>query len=191
MQKSAELALQARQIARRAEVERRGLSAEERAQFDGLLDAATERKSYEAGQADIGHLSGQLGPVPKGCIEQLAGDPARKGQLGPVLRRGSLLRGLRRQWPAGLVEPVQRRLAVGDAGGGHQRDPRRHRPGRRVRSGRGFVRQGWTASRGEQLACGWFDLGLADDEVVFSLSESGVTALELDVPLAEAKEALN
>ena len=38
---------------------------------------------------------------------------------------------------------------------------------------------------------GWFDIGLTDDEVLFSLSTSSVTALELGVPLAEAREAMN
>ena len=38
---------------------------------------------------------------------------------------------------------------------------------------------------------GWFDIGLTDDDVLFSLSASGVTALELGVPLAEAREATN
>ncbi len=30
---------------------------------------------------------------------------------------------------------------------------------------------------------GWFDRSLTDDQVVFSLSAAGVTALELGVPL--------
>ena len=38
---------------------------------------------------------------------------------------------------------------------------------------------------------GWFDIGLTDDDVLFSLSTPGVTALELGVPLAEAREATN
>jgi hypothetical protein len=38
---------------------------------------------------------------------------------------------------------------------------------------------------------GWLDLGVTDDAVVFSLSQSGETALELGVPLAEAKAAMN
>ncbi len=38
---------------------------------------------------------------------------------------------------------------------------------------------------------GWFDIGLTDDRVVYSLSTAGVTALELGVTLAEAREAMN
>ena len=38
---------------------------------------------------------------------------------------------------------------------------------------------------------GWFDIGLTDDRVVFSLSTPGVTALELGIPLGEAREAMN
>lgn len=38
---------------------------------------------------------------------------------------------------------------------------------------------------------GWFDIGLTDDRVVFGLSTAGVTALELGVPLGEAREARN
>ncbi len=38
---------------------------------------------------------------------------------------------------------------------------------------------------------GWFDIGLTDDRVVFKLSTAGVTALELGIPLGEAREATN
>ncbi|HXV51982.1 MAG TPA: hypothetical protein VD765_02045 [Solirubrobacterales bacterium] len=38
---------------------------------------------------------------------------------------------------------------------------------------------------------GWFDIGLTDDHVFFSLSTQGEAALELGVPLAEAREAMN
>jgi hypothetical protein len=38
---------------------------------------------------------------------------------------------------------------------------------------------------------GWFDLSLTDEYVLFSLSATGVTALELGVPLGEAREAMN
>ena len=38
---------------------------------------------------------------------------------------------------------------------------------------------------------GWFDIGLTDDEVYFSLSTQGVAALELGVPIGEAREAMN
>ncbi len=38
---------------------------------------------------------------------------------------------------------------------------------------------------------GWFDIGLTDDRVVFSLSAPGVIALELGIPLGEAREAMN
>jgi hypothetical protein len=35
----------------------------------------------------------------------------------------------------------------------------------------------------------WFDVGVPDDRVVFSLSTAGVTALR--IPLADAREATN
>ena len=38
---------------------------------------------------------------------------------------------------------------------------------------------------------GWFDIGLTDDRVVFGLSTPGVTALELGIPLGEARKATN
>ena len=38
---------------------------------------------------------------------------------------------------------------------------------------------------------GWFDLRLSDEQVLFELSNSGFTALELGVPLGEAWEAMN
>ena len=38
---------------------------------------------------------------------------------------------------------------------------------------------------------GWFDRSVTDEHVVFGLSDRGVTALELGVPLAEAQEAMN
>jgi hypothetical protein len=38
---------------------------------------------------------------------------------------------------------------------------------------------------------GWFDLRVTDDAVVFSLSQSGYTTLELGVPLGDAKAAMN
>ena len=38
---------------------------------------------------------------------------------------------------------------------------------------------------------GWFDLEIVDDLVTFDLSERGVQALELGVPLDEAKHSLN
>lgn len=38
---------------------------------------------------------------------------------------------------------------------------------------------------------GWFDRQSTDENVVFGLSQAGVTALELGVPLAEARGAVN
>ncbi len=38
---------------------------------------------------------------------------------------------------------------------------------------------------------GWFDLDTADDKLVYSLSTAGVTALELGIPVGEAREARN
>ena len=38
---------------------------------------------------------------------------------------------------------------------------------------------------------GWLDRKLIEGYVTFSLSDRGVTALELGVPLAEAQEAMN
>jgi hypothetical protein len=38
---------------------------------------------------------------------------------------------------------------------------------------------------------GWFDIGLTDEHVVFSLIQTGVTALELGLALDDAKGAVN
>lgn len=38
---------------------------------------------------------------------------------------------------------------------------------------------------------GWLDRRLVDDQVVFSLSTAGVTALELGIPVGEARGAMN
>ena len=54
-----------------------------------------------------------------------------------------------------------------------------------------------TASRPTQTVgvseagCGWLDRKLIEGYATFWLSDRGVTALELGVPLAEAQEAMN
>ena len=145
---------------------------------------------------------------------ELADDQDRQGQPGPVHGRRAVLRQLRRsagtvsasQFSAGALweESSDRAAGVfllvppGGAGRRHERNQMDELNEDQQGLVATTISYGPFPPKPEYLPQGhrlyergWFDIGLTDERVVFSLSTQGVIALELGIPLGEAREVMN